>query len=172
MQSEFAFETARLQIKALSEEDFDKIYQVQTDPEVMRYIGSGLPRSKEQIQELFEKMVVHQETYGYSLCPVYERETGLFIGCAGLIHLAFDDTQPEIEVGYWLLPQFWGKGYATETTKACVQWAFAHLSVNCVVGITQLDHIRSQRVLEKAGLQSEGRSTYRGHEVLKFVIKR
>jgi len=133
MENCLELETDRLVIEKLSEEDFDKVYQLQSHPEVMRFIGNGSPKNKEQVRELFDMLLQHQEKHGFSLCPTYEIESGVFIGFSGLVHLALDDTNPDIEVGYWFLPEFWGKGYATEVTKACIRWAFNHLPIDKVV---------------------------------------
>ncbi len=165
-------ETDRLIINPISENDFESVYKVRSHPEVAEYLGNGLPKSKVQARDLFEKLLVHQKKHGYSLGPTYEKESGAFIGFSGLIHLALNDVNPEIEVGYWLLPEFWGKGYATEVTKAWVVWAFDHLSLDKIVAVTQPDHVRSQRVLEKSGFSCLGESTYRGVNVLRFEVQR
>ncbi len=165
-------ETTRLLMKPLKEDDFDKVYQLQSNPDVMRYIGSGKPRTKEHIQRLFQLLLDHQKKHRFTLCPTYEKKSGAFIGFSGLIHLALDDSNPDIEVGYWLLPEFWGKGYATEAVKAWSQWAFDHLSIDVLVGVTQPKHIDSQRVLEKSGFCNRGISQYRDQEIFRFELKK
>jgi len=160
--------TDRLIINPISEKDFEDVYKVQSHPEVTKYLGNGLPKSKGQAHELFEKLLVHQKKHGYSLWPTYEKESGAFIGFSGLIHLELNDENPEVEVGYWFLPEFWGKGYATEVTKAWVDWGFDTLSLDKVVAVTQPDHVRSQRVLEKSGFSCLGESTYLGINVFRF----
>lgn len=88
-------ETKRLIIKAPEFDDIDKIYMLDSDPEVMRYIGNGLPRSKEESLRWYEKSVKHFEKYGFSFGLVFEKESGEFVGRAGINYNAYDDSQPE-----------------------------------------------------------------------------
>lgn len=172
MQLYTELETDRLILKTLSEDDFDRMYTLQSNPEVMRFIGMGKARTKDEAREIFEKFLNHQKKWGFSFCSAYEKVSGDLIGFVGVIHLALDDNSPEIEVGYWLLPEFWNKGYATEGTKACIEWAFNHLSIDKIVGVTHPDNLASQHVLEKSGLKFIQMSEYRGKKVKRFEINR
>lgn len=172
MKKHLELETERLIVKKLSKNDFDKVFLLQSDPGVMHFIGNGQPKTKEQVGFLFNMMIHSQKNHGFSLCPTYEKKSGDLIGFSGLVHLELNDLNQDIEVGYWFLPEFWGKGYATEITKACITWAFAHLSIDYVVGITHPGHTRSQNVLKKAGLRFARMSTYRGKDVMRFEIQR
>src|SRR5262249_26590870 len=100
-------ETKRLIIHTPKMSDFDDLYALQTDTEVMKYVGKGI-RTREEVVSGLEKAIAHLDKYGFSLGSVYEKESGEFVGRAGLIYLAYDDTQPDIEVGYGLIKKFWG----------------------------------------------------------------
>lgn len=171
-QEALELETERLRMRPITQDDYALVHKLQTHPEVMRYIGMGHPKSEIEAQELFHRMHRHQQKHGFSLCPTYEKNSGSFIGFSGLVHLELKDDNPDIEVGYWLLPEYWGNGYATEAATACVNWAFQNLPIDSLVGITHPDNQRSQNVLKKAGLVCIGPSTYRGQNVLRFEIKR
>ncbi len=162
-------ETKRLIIKTPELSDFDNLYILQSDPDVMRYIGHGV-RTKELVAESLQKSIDHQQKHGFSLGNVYDKETGTFVGRAGLIYLAFDDTQTEIEVGYALLAPYWNKGYATELSRDLIKWGFQHLSVDHLVGVIRPQNERSGRVLEKSGMKYIGNSLYNNIEVKFYRI--
>lgn len=161
--------TERLIIKPSTPEDFDDLYAIQSDPDVMQYVGEGARNIKEVKQSL-ENIIAHHQKHGFSFGSVFEKTSKLLIGQAGLCYLGNDDSQPEIEVGYRLKKQHWGNGYATELTKALITWGFNNLTVDKLVAVARLENKRSCRVLEKAGMDYVGNTNYLGEEVLKFEI--
>lgn len=162
-------ETKRLIIHSPELSDLDNLSVLQSDPEVMRYIGQGV-RTKIEVADGMQHAINHYQKHGFSLGNVYEKETGAFVGRAGLIYLAFDDTQSDIEVGYALLAPYWNKGYATELSLALIKWGFQHLSVNHLVAVIQPKNDRSRRVLEKVGMRYIKQSLYRDIEVAFYQI--
>ncbi len=162
-------ETKRLIIKTPDLSDFDNLYLLQSDPVVMEFIGEGV-RTKQEVAKSLQTAIDHQQKHGFSLCNVFEKESNTFVGRAGIIYLAFDDTQPEIEVGYALLKPYWNKGYATELTHALIKWGFENLSVDYLVGVIKPKNERSRHVLEKAGMRYIKPYLYRGHEVAYYQI--
>ena len=92
-------ETKRLIINTPENIDFDNLYALQADADVMQYVGQGV-RTPAEVTSGLEKAIAHQKKYGFSLGCVFEKESGVFVGRAGLIYLAYDDSQPDIEVGY------------------------------------------------------------------------
>lgn len=169
----FFLETQRLVLKMLAPSDLNALIQLRTHPEVMRYIGEGRIQTKEQIEHFLAAALAYQEKHSLGFCSVFEKTSGNFIGQAGLFHLGFDDTQQEIELAYRLLPNYWGKGYATDLAKALVDWGFTHLPVNKLVAATHLDNIASQQVLKKAGFIDVGlREWYSKKQVRGFEVYR
>lgn len=162
-------ETERLIIKTPELTDFDDLYALESDTDVMQYVGQGV-RTSAEVTSGLDKAITHQKKYGFSLGCVYEKETGVFIGRAGLIYLAYDDTQPDIEVGYMLAKSAWGKGYAIELARALIHWGFQHLPVTKLVAVINPNNDRSRRVLEKAKMCYIGRSTYWNSEVALYDI--
>lgn len=155
--------TERLIIKPSVPEDFDDLYALQSDPDVMQYIGQGV-RTSSEVNEWLAKAIAHHQKHGFSFCSVFEKESNQLIGQAGLQYLAYDDQQPDIEIGYRLKKQSWGKGYATELTKALIVWGFNNLSVDKLVAVINPANEKSRRVLEKAGMLYVGEIKY-------FMIK-
>lgn len=163
-------ETKNLIINTPELADFNNLYALQADADVMKYIGQGV-RTDSEVMTGLKKAIAHQEKYGFSLGCVFEKEHGLFIGRAGLIYLAYDDNQPDIEVGYALAKTAWNKGYATELAKALINWGFQHLAVSKLVAVINPSNDRSRRVLEKVHMSYAGRAHYWNNEVALYEIR-
>ena len=164
-------ETKNLIINTPQAEDFDDLYALQTDAEVMKYIGRGV-RTQSKIMNGLQKAIAHQKKHGFSLGCVFTKENGLFVGRAGLIYLAYDDTQPEIEVGYALVKTAWGKGYGVELAQALIDWGFQYLSLDNLVGVINPNNEYSRRVLERVGMNYVGRGSYWDNEVALYEIQK
>jgi [ribosomal protein S5]-alanine N-acetyltransferase len=163
-------ETERLIIKTPSLEYLHEAFLLDSDPNVMYFMGG--PRTLESTREWLEKNIRHQERNGFGFGLVFEKETSQFIGRAGLLYLAYDENQTDIEIGYRLHEVFWGKGYATELVKALIKWGFENLSVNKLVAVIKPDNHRSRNVLEKSGLCYVGKSKYYDDEVDRYEISK
>ncbi|CDZ76612.1 anhydro-N-acetylmuramic acid kinase [Legionella massiliensis] len=162
-------ETKNLIINTPELSDFNDLYALQTDVEVMKYIGQGV-RTKDEIMHGLEKAIRHYKKHGFSLGSVFEKKSSQFIGRAGLIYIAYDDSQPDIEVGYALHKISWNKGYGIELAKALIAWGFQSLSIDKLVADTHLQNERSRRVLEKAGMSYVGIGKYGDSDVAWYSI--
>lgn len=167
---EICIETPGLWLSPPSTSELDEIYHLQSDPVVMKYI-TGTGRTHEQVVEMLTKSIDHYKKHGFTFFSVYEKQSGRFIGQGGLIYLALDDSQPEIEVGYRFTQDAWGKGYATELAKACIDWGFQHLKLDEIVAVTHPENFGSQHVLQKAGMVRGKDRVYFEKPVFSFVIK-
>lgn len=164
-------ETKRLILKKQELSDFDDLLALRSDPDVMKYIGDGSVHTEEQVKRFLSMAIPYQEKHGIGFCMVYAKDSGHFIGQAGLFHIGYSDAQPEIEIAYRLHKQFWGKGYATELAKALIQWGFQHLSVDKLIAAADPENIGSQKVLKKAGLDCTGKIKWSdGRELFGYVI--
>lgn len=164
-------ETNRLIIRIPELADFDSMYALQSDAEVMQYVGTGV-RTQAEVRLGLEKAIAHQEKHGFSLGSVYEKNGGDFVGRAGLIYLGFNDTQKDVEVAYALTKATWGKGYATELANALIEWGFQHLEVERLIAVTNPNNQRSRRVLEKAKMTYAGLISHSGSEAALYTIMR
>jgi RimJ/RimL family protein N-acetyltransferase len=149
-------ETKRLMLKTPELSDIDNLVALRSDHEVMKHTGEGSAQTEEQVREYLNFAISYQKKHGMGFYLVFEKGNGEFIGEAGLFHLLFDDTQPEIEIGYHLHKKFWRKGYATELAKALIQWGFQNLSVNKLVAGMYPENVASQKVLKKSGFDCVG----------------
>lgn len=147
-------ETERLVLRRFTENDVDHLVALDSDSEVMRFINGGKPTSREAIQrDVLPRILGYYERYaGYGFWAVIEKETGEFLGW---FHLrpAEGNPQDEPELGYRLRKAAWGKGYATEGSRALIRKGFTELDVQRVVASTMTVNVASRRVMEKAGLR-------------------
>jgi RimJ/RimL family protein N-acetyltransferase len=147
-------ETQRLILRRFTADDVDALVELDRDPEVMRYITGGRPTPREEIErDLLLRFLEYYERYeGYGFWAAVEKSSGDFIGWFHLRPRA-DGPADEPELGYRLRRTAWGKGYATEGSRALVEKAFADLGAARVWAETMAVNVASRRVMEKAGLK-------------------
>ena len=147
-------ESERLVLRRFTEDDVDNLVELDSDPEVMRFITGGRPTSRDEIEkEVLPTFLGYYERYaGYGFWAAVEKSTGRFVGW---FHFRPDRGAPpgDIELGYRLRRSAWGKGYATEGSRALIDKGFAELGVRRVVASTMVVNVASRRVMEKAGLR-------------------
>ena len=119
------------------------------DPQFMALLG-GVRDTAGTVTYL-ETNVKHWADHGFGMWMLRDAATNAVVGRAILRHLAVEGVD-EVEVGYGLLPEYWGRGLATEIAQACVRIGFQQLQLRSIVAITTPPNIASQRVMEKAGL--------------------
>jgi len=147
-------ETERLILRRLVPEDVDAITALDADPAVMRYVTGGLPTPRDEIRDdyLPAWLAYYERGDRYGFWAAVERRTGGFLGW---FHLrpGPDDPDDEPELGYRLVASAWGRGYATEGSRALIRKAFIDLGVRRVYATTMVVNVGSWRVMEKAGLR-------------------
>ncbi len=163
-------ETKRLILKPTKLADLNNLIVLRSDPDVMKFVGEGKIQNKEEVKRFLKIAIDNQKKYGYGFCSVFEKDSGDFIGQAGLFHLGFNDEQPEIEIAYRLHKQYWGKGYATELVIALIQWGFEHLPNKRLIALVDTENLRSRKVLEKAGMRYTGKVIYSDKEMPCYEI--
>ena len=157
--------TQRLTIRLLQEDDLDALYRIYGDPEAMRYIGStGLARSREQTARNLTQFIADREKHGHGLWATDLRESGEMIGMCGLIPV--EGTGPEVEVVYVLEQAAWGKGYATEMARACLEAGFGPFGLERIIALAYPENGPSVRVMQKAGMQPTGTMHAHGHDLV------
>jgi RimJ/RimL family protein N-acetyltransferase len=145
-------ETERLIIRTWSLDDADEGYKIWSDPEVMRYVGTGQPnKSVEETRAWVGRMKAHQELYGFGFWAVVEKRSGQLIGSCGMGYQRYGGLP--IEFGYTLARSRWGYGYATEAARACLRYAFGKLHLAELLASVDSRNVASQRVLEKIGFR-------------------
>ena len=146
-------ETDRLVLRRFTRGDLELLVELDSDPEVKRYIDNGAAVDRNDLAETLEWWLGYYDRFGgYGFWAAIEKSTGLFVGW---FHLRpGEGAGPlEPELGYRLRREAWGQGYATEGSKALIDKAFAELGVDRVYASTMMVNTASRRVMEKAGLR-------------------
>lgn len=139
-------ETDRLILRPPSPEDFDAWAAFAADEEANRYLGGAQPR-----EIAWRTMCVMTGAWvvrGYSMFSIIEKETGLWVGRLGPWR---PEGWPGTEVGWGVIRERWGRGYAVEGAAAAIDWAFGHLGWTEVIHTIDPGNTNSQNVARKLG---------------------
>ncbi|ADB32837.1 GCN5-related N-acetyltransferase [Kribbella flavida DSM 17836] len=144
-------ETERLVLRRFTVGDAELLVELDSDPEVMRFLtGQATPRDEIEQKVLPEILATYALRPGLGTFAAHTKAGGEFAGWFGLQ----PTREPAVvEVGYRLRRAVWGRGYATEGTRALVAKAFGELGVERVVAQTMAVNTGSRRVMAKAGLR-------------------
>lgn len=141
-------ETERLTLRPLTSDDLQALYEVVvSDPEVA---WTRTPGTLEDARRALEHKLAHVRENGFGMLAVIDRESGEFLGYAGLQRL---EGGKDTEVGYYLGRSAWGRGLGTELAQALVAAGFERLGLDRIVAVVRPDNEASKRVLAKAGLR-------------------
>ncbi len=147
-------ETERLILRQWKKEDFKVFEKLNSDFVVMEYFPSVL--SVKESNTLAQKYQDLIESRGWGLWAIEEKSSGDFIGCLGLHETGSDlPFDPCIEIGWRLLKEYWGKGYATEAGNEVLKFAFEELKLDEVVSFTASINHRSESVMKRLGMKNK-----------------
>jgi RimJ/RimL family protein N-acetyltransferase len=145
-------ETSRLTLRQFTEDDADNLFELNSDPEVMRYLG-GRPTPREEIRDQIIPfhLAVYDRLDRLGTWAAESSATGEFLGW---FHFrpGQDSDITNIDLGYRLRRPAWNKGYATEGSRALIDMGFTGLGVRRVFAHTMTVNAASRRVMEKCGL--------------------
>lgn len=150
--------TERLILRKLTEADVDNIFLLDSNPDVMKYVGVPPSTSREQSKKMVENILDQYAKNGTGRLAIIEKETNRFIGWSG-IKLLTDEVngfKDVYELGYRFLPEFWGKGYATESAKASLDLGFNQLNVEKIYAYADIENQSSNHILTKLGFENKG----------------
>jgi len=146
-------ETQRLVLRRFTTADVGNLVGLDADPGVMRFITGGIPTPRDEIEnEVLPAFLAYYERFeGYGFWATTEKPAGPFLGW---FHLRpREGAGPgEAELGYRLRRSAWGKGYATEGSRALIRKGFTEFGMQRVVAETMAVNLASRRVMEKSGL--------------------
>jgi RimJ/RimL family protein N-acetyltransferase len=164
-------ETSRLTLRHFTEDDEDNLFELNSDPEVMRFLNGGMPTPRDEVRtRIIPVFLGYYERFeGFGFWAAAETATGQFLGWFHVRPPLRDAGTPAgwdedgvAELGYRLRRSAWGKGYATEGSRALIGKGFAEFGVRRVVAETLAGNLGSRRVLEKSGLIQIGTSAGAG----------
>jgi RimJ/RimL family protein N-acetyltransferase len=146
-------ETPRLVLRRFTMADVDNLVSLDADPDVMHSVTGGIPTTRDEIEtEILPAFLGYYERYeGYGFWAAIEKPTGQFLGW---FHFRPREggSPDEAEIGFRLRKSAWGKGYATEGSRALIRKGFTEFGVRRVVAEAMAVNLASRRVMEKAGL--------------------
>jgi len=162
-------ETARLLLREFRDPDLDAYAAMCADPEVMRYLSpTGAVLSREDAWRQMALFAGHWTLRGYGMWAVEEMESGRFVGRVGLHR---PEGWPDLELGWSLCREAWGKGYATEAARAAAEYAFRELRRTHLIHLILPGNTRSIRVAERLGATPRGTAIVRGVEQLLYRLE-
>jgi RimJ/RimL family protein N-acetyltransferase len=164
-----SFRTARLAAERLTPDHLAELIQFHRDPDVMAELG-GL-RDEEETSRYLTRNLDHWRDHGFGVWALREPSDSRFVGRAILRRLAFEDAD-EIEIGYALYPEFWGRGLATEVAETCLSLGWKELDAPSLVGVTTANNLASQRVLLKVGMRYEREVVEEGTRYFLYRVQR
>ena len=162
-------ETQRLRLRQFRNEDLDAYAAICADPEVMRYLGTGVTLNRTDAWRQMAAILGHWKLLGYGMFAMELRDTGELIGRTGFLN---PPGWPDFEVGWTLGQPWWGKGYAVEAAVRCRDYAFEVLQRDRVVSLIRPDNHRSIKVAEKIGEKLAGEVELLGSKALVYEIRK
>ncbi len=148
-------ETERLILRAFLPTDDEAMFELDSDPLVHKYLGNNPVKTIEQSREVIKKVQQQYIDNGIGRWAAIEKASGAFIGWSGLkLNTEMENNQINFyDVGYRLIPKYWGKGYATESARAAIKYGFEEMQLSEIIGTVNIENNASQKALEKCGLQ-------------------
>jgi RimJ/RimL family protein N-acetyltransferase len=153
-------ETARLTIRQFTGDDAGNLFELNSDPEVMRYLGRPAPLEVVRDEIIPFHLAVYERFDRLGTWAAESADSGEFLGW---FHFRAEDGDiTNIDLGYRLRRPAWGRGFATEGSRALIRMGFTELGVERVFAHTMVANEGSRHVLEKCGLTLVRTTSYDG----------
>jgi ribosomal-protein-alanine N-acetyltransferase len=148
-------ETERLILREILPDDYEGFFAMDSDPEVHTYLGNNPITDMQQAKNAIANIRQQYIDNGIGRWAVIEKESGKFIGWTGLklVKEERGGHNDYYDVGYRFAKTYWGKGYATETALATVDYGFNKMKLEVLNGTADKLNLQSIKVLQKAGLK-------------------
>lgn len=150
--------TERLILRKITHEDLDNMFLLDSNPDVMKYVGMKPLTKKEESVKVITHIISQYENNGTGRLAVIEKETNKFIGWSGIKFLTeeVNGFKNVYELGYRFLPDFWGKGYAKESAIASIDLGFNQLNAEKIYAYADVENKSSNHILTKLGFKNKG----------------
>ena len=161
-------ETERLYLRKIDKNDLVDLKEIHQDPITMAAWEHAF--SDEEVEEWLKRTLERYQKDGFALWAVILKETGEFLGEAGLT-LQLVEGKELLEIGYLFKRKYWHRGYAIEAAKKCKEFAYENLEAEKVCSIIKSDNYASKRVAEKNGMENERTyvKNYRGKDMEHYI---
>ncbi|GAA4269147.1 GNAT family N-acetyltransferase [Hyunsoonleella aestuarii] len=172
----FYIETERLILRELRLSDLDGMFELDSNPEVHAYLGKKPVKTLEESVKILESVISQYQERGIGRFAAIEKPSGEFIGWSGIKFNTGDmetlgDKRDFYDIGYRFIPRYWGKGYATESSKAVLDFGFKDLDIKTICGAAEIDNIASNKVLQKIGLKYMEQFPYENEMINWYELK-
>ena len=164
----FIIETERLFLREFILDDAEKFYQLNLNPNVIRYTGNTAFKSINEAKSFLENYNDYKAN-GYGRWAVINKKSNEFIGWCGL---KYGELENETDIGFRFFEEEWNKGYATESAVACLEYGFDVLKLNKIIGRAMKENTASIKVLEKIGLVYETDCMFENKEAAIYKIEK
>jgi len=155
MKKEYIFTSERLGLRNWLENDLEEFAKINADKEVMKHFPKTL--TKDESLNLIKRLQNHYEKYNYTYFAVDILESGEFIGFIGLVYQTYEsEFTPATDIGWRLKKSAWGKGYAPEGAKRCLDFAFNELKLDKIISTCTEKNYKSEKVMKKIGMKKVG----------------
>ena len=153
--SNYLFTSERLGFRNWKHEDLVEFSKLNSDEEVMEHFPNTL--SEKEVKELIKKLNNHFTKNGFTYYATELLATTEFIGMIGLAYQEYHTAfTPAVDIGWRLKKSAWGKGYATEGAKRCLQYAFQELGISKIISVCTIKNQKSENVMKKIGMTKVG----------------
>ena len=154
----FYLETKRLILREIQKTDIYRFFKLDSNKKVHQYLGKNPIKTIKQAEENIEFIHQQYKELGIGRFACIEKSTGKFIGWSGLLlnkgeKEKLNNHQNFIEIGYRLITEFWGKGYASESAFSCLDFGFKKMNYDVIYGAADLQNLGSIKILNKIGLK-------------------
>lgn len=153
----FHVETDRLILREFREEDAPGLLRLNSNPDVIKYLHLEPIKNVAEAMKEVEWVTSQYPKNKIGRWIMLEKATGEFMGWTGLKleDMEMNGQQDFYDVGYRMLPEFWGKGYATESAIASVKYGFEEMNLKKINAAAHSENLASRKVLQKAGLSEK-----------------
>ncbi len=159
--------TERLLLREFTLEDSQLLIDLNSNPNITRYTGDGPLKDLAEAKDILLNTILPQYPDKLGRWAVNLKATNEFIGWCGLKHLA---SLNEIDLGYRFFENHWGKGYATESAKAVLNYGFNTRKLKVIVARAAIENINSVNVLRKIGMKFEKEDVEHGDKIFKYRL--
>ena len=154
-ESKYLFKSERLGFREWKNEDLEEFSKLNSDETVMEHFPATL--SKKEVAKFIEQLKQHFVENGFTYYATEVLESKEFIGMIGLAYQEYQTNfTPAIDIGWRLKRSAWGKGYATEGAKRCIEYAFHELGIHKIIAVCTIKNNKSEKVMKKIGMSKKG----------------
>ncbi|UEQ78587.1 MULTISPECIES: GNAT family N-acetyltransferase [Chryseobacterium] len=166
-------ETERLILRKLEDADFERLFLMDSNPEVMEYLETPAT-TVEDSKKMIRTIQKQYEENGVGRLAVIEKESGLMIGWSGLklLRQPVNGYVNTLDLGYRFIPEFWGKGYAWEAAKASLNYGFRTLNAETIYAYANTGNTGSNHILKRLGFENKGEFEDSDEKCFWYELKR